>query len=270
MSKQKTALVTGAASGIGLAISQHLAKQGYKVWVSDINLESAQKVAKQINGQALALDVTQQGQIDTAVATIAAADGYLDLLVNNAGIQHVAPLEDFPVDKWRLVNDVLLVGPAMLTRGFLPMMRTNNYGRIVNIGSIHALVASPYKSAYVAAKHGLLGFSKTIALETAEQDITINTICPAYVKTALVDKQIADQAKRHDISEAQVISDIMLAPMPKKSFIAVEEICAAVDYLISDLARNVTAQNMLIDGAWTARWGRPLLPPVGIRRRTTD
>jgi 3-hydroxybutyrate dehydrogenase len=253
MLEQKNALITGGASGIGLAISTHLAEQGYKVWVSDIQLEAAQVAALQINSYALQLDVTQQDQIDAAVATIQAADGRLDLLINNAGIQHVAAIENFAVDKWRLVNDVLLVGPAMLTRGFLPLMRSQNYGRIINIGSIHALVGSPFKSAYVAAKHGLLGFSKVIALETASQDITINTICPAYVKTPLVDKQIADQAKRHGISEEDVINNIMLEPMPKKSFISVAEICGSVDYLVSDIARNVTAQTMVIDGAWTAR-----------------
>ena len=253
LEQQKNALITGGASGIGLAISTHLAEQGYKVWVSDIQLEAAQVAARQINSHALQLDVTQQDQIDAAVATIQEADGRLDLLINNAGIQHVAAIENFAVDKWRLVNDVLLVGPAMLTRGFLPLMRSQNYGRIINIGSIHALVGSPFKSAYVAAKHGLLGFSKVIALETASQDITINTICPAYVKTPLVDKQIADQAKRHGISEEDVINNIMLEPMPKKSFISVAEICGSVDYLVSDIARNVTAQTMVIDGAWTAR-----------------
>lgn len=253
LEQQKNALITGGASGIGLAISTHLAEQGYKVWVSDIQLEAAQVAARQINSHALQLDVTQQDQIDAAVATIQEADGRLDLLINNAGIQHVAAIENFAVDKWRLVNEVLLVGPAMLTRGFLPLMRSQNYGRIINIGSIHALVGSPFKSAYVAAKHGLLGFSKVIALETASQDITINTICPAYVKTPLVDKQIADQAKRHGISEEDVINNIMLEPMPKKSFISVAEICGSVDYLVSDIARNVTAQTMVIDGAWTAR-----------------
>ncbi|HCH33640.1 MAG TPA: 3-hydroxybutyrate dehydrogenase [Oceanospirillaceae bacterium] len=253
LEQQKNALITGGASGIGLAISTHLAEQGYKVWVSDIQLQAAQVAALQINSHALQLDVTQQDQIDAAVATIQAADGRLDLLINNAGIQHVAAIEDFSADKWRLVNDVLLVGPAMLTRGFLPLMRSHNYGRIINIGSIHALVGSPFKSAYVAAKHGLLGFSKVVALETASQDITINTICPAYVKTPLVDKQIADQAKRHGISEEDVINNIMLEPMPKKSFISVAEICGSVDYLVSDVARNVTAQSMVIDGAWTAR-----------------
>jgi 3-hydroxybutyrate dehydrogenase len=177
----------------------------------------------------------------------------LDILVNNAGIQHVAPIEDFPVHVWKKINDILLVGPAMLTRAFVPAMKSNNFGRIINIGSIHALVASPYKSAYVAAKHGLVGFSKVIALETAEFDITINTVCPSYVRTPLVDKQIADQAKTHGIEEEQVINEIMLEPMPKKQFISLEELCGTVDYLASDAARSMTAQTVVLDGGWVAK-----------------
>ena len=165
----------------------------------------------------------------------------------------MARLEEFPADKWKLLIDVLLTGPAMLTRALLPLMRQHNFGRIINIGSIHSLVASPYKSAYVTAKHGLLGFSKTIALETADQDITINTICPAYVKTPLVEKQITNQAVEHGISEQDVINNIMLEPMPKKSFISPEEICGTIDYLASPAARNMTGQTIVLDGAWTAR-----------------
>jgi len=255
---KKTALVTGAASGIGFAVAEYLYQQGYKVWASDMNLAAAAAAVAKIGAPSeevvpVKLDVTSQQDIDAVVAAITEADGRVDVLLNNAGIQHVAPLEEFPVDKWKLVNDVLLVGPAMLTRACLPLMRRNNFGRIVNIGSIHGLIASPYKSAYVAAKHGLIGFSKVIALETAEQDITINTICPAYVKTALVEKQIADQAKTHGISEDEVVDTIMLAPMPKKSFISLDEICGTVGYLVSDAARNMTAQTVVLDGAWTAR-----------------
>lgn len=253
-------MVTGAASGIGYAVAEYLAHQGYKVWATDMNQVAAEEAAAKIKGEDVAgeivpfrLDVTSQDDIDAVVEAIRAEDGRVDILLNNAGIQHVSPLEEFPVDKWKLVNDVLLVGPAMLTRACLPLMRDNNFGRIVNIGSIHGLIASPYKSAYVAAKHGLIGFSKVIALEVASQDITINTICPAYVKTALVDKQIADQAKTHGISEDEVINNIMLEPMPKKSFISLEEICGTVGYLVSDAARNMTAQTMVLDGAWTAR-----------------
>jgi len=252
--KTKIALVTGSGGGIGEGIARYLADHDYHVLVSDMNGEAATRVTANIveaggSAEPLVLDVTKQADIDSLASQLSR----VDLLVNNAGIQHVAPLEEFPADRWRLITEVLLVGPAMLSRAVLPMMRANNFGRIINIGSIHSLIASPYKSAYVAAKHGLIGFSKTIALETAEQDITINTICPSYVKTPLVEKQIADQAKAHGISEEEVIAKIMLAPMPKQSFISIEEIGACVGYLASDEARNMTAQSLVIDGAWTAR-----------------
>ena len=258
MTLKKTALVTGSVSGIGLGIAKDLAKQGYKILISDINLSVAEDVAQSINqsgGDALAfkLDVTVQADIDNVIARADEFNNRIDVLVNNAGIQYVSKLEEFPADKWQLITNVLLVGPAMMTKAVLPLMRANNFGRIINIGSLHGLVASPYKSAYVAAKHGIIGFSKVIALETGDQDITINTICPAYVKTPLVEKQIADTAKEHDISEEEVVNNIMLAPMPKKAFIDIEEICGSVSYLASDLAKNMTGQTMVLDGGWVAR-----------------
>lgn len=251
--KQETALVTGAGSGIGRAVALHLGQSGLRVAVTDLNLEAAESVCAEITaqgGQARAwrLDVSQQSDIEKICDSVDAS-----ILINNAGVQHVAKLESFPVDKWRLLNDILLVGPAMLTRGLLPKMKQAGYGRIINIGSIHALVASPYKSAYVAAKHGLLGFSKVVALETAEHDITINTLCPSYVKTPLVEKQIAQQAAEHGISEDEVINNIMLEPMPKKAFIELSELCSSVDFLRSAAARNMTGQTLVLDGGWTAR-----------------
>ena len=177
----------------------------------------------------------------------------VDVLINNAGIQHVAKLEEFPPEKWRLLNEILLVGPAMLTRAVLPGMRERNYGRIINVGSIHALVASPYKSAYVAAKHGLLGFAKVVALETSGHNITINTICPSYVKTPLVEKQIAAQALEHGISEDDVVNNIMLEPMPKREFISFDELADTAKFLMTSAARNMTAQTIVLDGGWTAR-----------------
>ena len=194
------------------------------------------------------LDVT-----DTASITSCANRFQVDILVNNAGIQHVARLEDFPPEKWAQLINVMLTGPAMLSRAMLPAMRQRNFGRIINIGSIHALVASPFKSAYVAAKHGLLGFSKVVALENADKDITINTICPAYVKTPLVERQIADQAKEHNLTEQQVVEQIMLAPMPQKAFIGVDEIAGTATFLCSSAARHITAQTLVLDGGWTAR-----------------
>lgn len=247
-------LVTGAASGIGFAVSEHLAKEGHRVIISDLNLAAAEQAAAKLvaqgyKAQPWALNVASQVDIDQ----IAAQFPRVDVLINNAGLQHVAKLEDFPVEKWRFLNEVLLVGPAMLTRACLPAMKANNFGRIINIGSIHALIASPFKSAYVAAKHGLIGFSKTIALEAAEFNITINTICPSYVKTALVDQQISQQAAQHGISEDQVINNIMLEPMPKKAFISFEELAGTVSYLISPAAKNMTGQALVLDGGWTVK-----------------
>lgn len=252
--ESRTALVTGAGSGIGEAMALSLGQSGYHVLVSDLSLEAAQTVSASINAlggtaQALELDVSKQDAIDALVTT----HPHIDILVNNAGIQYVAKLESFPSDMWRKLNDVLLVGPAMLTRAVLPSMKARNFGRIINVGSIHAHVASPYKSAYVAAKHGLIGFSKVIALETAPNDITINTLCPSYVKTPLVEKQIALQAAEHGISEADVINKIMLEPMPKKAFIGFDELTASMHFLISAAAKNMTGQSLVIDGGWTIK-----------------
>jgi len=248
------ALVTGAASGIGYGIAESLATKGYRVLVSDINIDAANEAVDAISGKGgvaepCKLDVTNQADIEAAIKQA----GKVDVLVNNAGMQYVAKLEEFPVDRWKLLVDILLTGPAMLTREALPGMKNSNYGRIVNVGSIHGLIASPFKTAYVAAKHGLIGFSKVVALEVAEYDITINTLCPAYVKTPLVEKQIAAQAKENGITEDEVVNDIMLGPMPKKSFISIEELCGAVDYLLSPATKNMTAQEIVLDGAWTAR-----------------
>jgi 3-hydroxybutyrate dehydrogenase len=252
--RSRRILITGAGSGIGAGLAASLALEGHQVIVSDLDIGAAKKVADEITrgggrASSLALDITQSAQIEAAVA----AAGEVDVLVNNAGLQHVAPLDEFPMDKWRLLVAVMLTGVADLTRAVLPGMRRRGFGRIVNVGSVHSLVASPFKSAYVAAKHGLIGFSKTLALETGDVDITINTICPAYVRTPLVEKQIADQARVHGLGEDQVVAQIMLKPMPKKAFISVEEIAGLALYLMSDAARNVTAQAIAIDGGWTAQ-----------------
>ena len=190
---------------------------------------------------------------DSVAAALAAISRPVDVLVNNAGLQHVSPLEEFPLGKWDFLIQVMLVGVARLTRAVLPGMRQRGFGRIVNIGSIHALVASPYKSAYVAAKHGLVGFSKVVALETADTDITINTVCPSYVKTPLVDKQIADQARTRGIPEAEVVSQIMLKPMPKGVFIEMDELAGITAFLCSPAARNMTGQTLVVDGGWTVQ-----------------
>ena len=248
-------LITGAASGIGAGIAAELARAGHHLVLTDVNRDAAETVAAQIrdgggSAEALALDVTSD---DSVAAALAQVSRPVEVLVNNAGLQHVAPLEEFPIAKWDFLVQVMLIGVARLTRALLPGMRERGFGRIVNIGSIHSLVASPYKSAYVAAKHGLVGFSKVIALETADTDITINTICPTYVKTPLVDKQIADQARTRGIPEADVVRDVMLKPMPKGVFIGFDELAGIAAFLMGPFARNITGHTIEVDGGWTVQ-----------------
>ncbi|MFC4727375.1 3-hydroxybutyrate dehydrogenase [Coralloluteibacterium thermophilus] len=248
-------LVTGAGSGIGAGIAEHLAGQGHHLVVTDLDPAAAGRVAEAIvaaggSAEAHALDVAAEASV---AGLVAALPRPVDVLVNNAGLQHVSPLEDFPMAKWDLLVQVMLTGTARVTRALLPGMRERGFGRIVNIGSIHALVASRYKSAYVAAKHGLIGFSKVVALETADADITINTVCPSYVRTPLVDAQIADQAARHGIGEDEVVERIMLAPMPKKAFIGIDELAGITAFLLTPAARNITGQALVVDGGWTAQ-----------------
>ena len=251
----RTILVTGAASGIGAGIARELAAAGHHLGVSDLCADAAGEVAAAIRGdggsaEAVALDVSSG---DSVAQALAAVSRPVEVLVNNAGLQHVSPLEEFPMEKWDFLVQVMLVGVARLTRAVLPGMRERGFGRIVNIGSIHALVASPYKSAYVAAKHGLVGFSKVVALETADTDITINTICPSYVRTPLVDSQIAAQARTRGISEEDVVSQVMLKPMPKGVFIGMDELAGTTAFLVSPVARNLTGQCLVLDGGWTAQ-----------------
>ena len=252
----KTVLVTGAGSGIGRGLSEKLATDGFRIIATDLNKTTVHETVTSITnagGDAIGFqtDITNEGDIEKLFTS--SEFQRVDVLINNAGLQHVAKLEDFPQDKWDLLIRVMLSGTCMMTRAVLPLMRTNSFGRIINIGSIHSLVASPYKSAYVAAKHGLLGFSKVIALETADTDITINTICPSYVKTPLVDKQIDSQAKEHGISRDHVINEIMLKPMPKGKFISMKELAGIVEFLIGDSAKNITGQAITVDGGWTIR-----------------
>jgi 3-hydroxybutyrate dehydrogenase len=225
------------------------------VAVSDRRLASCREVAEQIratggSAEASEMDVTSDASVAAAVA---AFERPVDVLVNDAGLQHVAPIEEFPMVRWDYLIQVMLTGSARLVRALLPAMRDRRFGRIVNVGSIHSLVASPNKSAYVAAKHGLLGLTKVIALETAGSDITINTICPSYVKTPLVDKQIADQARTRGIPEADVVREIMLKPMPKGVFIGIDELAGIALFLMSPAARNITGQAIVVDGGWTAQ-----------------
>jgi 3-hydroxybutyrate dehydrogenase len=251
----RTILISGAGSGIGAGLAEHLARSGHDILVTDLDQDLARSVAEAIvaqggKAQGRGLDVSSQASIEALFGTLTRP---VEVLVNSAGLQHVSPLESFPLERWELLVQVMLIGVARLTRAALPGMRAAGFGRIVNIGSIHSLVASKYKSAYVAAKHGLLGFSKVVALETADTDITINTICPTYVKTPLVDRQIADQARQHGIPEERVISEIMLKPMPKGVFITFEELAGITEFLLGSHARNITGQEIVVDGGWTVQ-----------------
>lgn len=256
MTTARTVLITGAGGGLGRGIALDLAARGHAIVATDLNKEATDDVVARIQacgGRAAgySLDVTSSASIQQLLATL--GEQPVDVLINNAGLQHVAGVEEFPEEKWDQLIRVMVNGPFLLSRALLPGMRDRGFGRLVHIGSIHSLVASPFKSAYTAAKHALLGLSKVLALETAGADITSNTICPAYIRTPLVDAQIAAQARTRGIPEDEVIQKIMLAPMPKQTFITVEEVAAAVEYLMSPLARNVTGQTITIDGGWTAQ-----------------
>jgi 3-hydroxybutyrate dehydrogenase len=249
-------LLTGAASGLGRGLALYFAGKGHRLLLADRNIEGVRETIALLGAGAeqatpCALDVSSAEQVRALFASLGQQP--IDLLINNAGLQHVARLEELPEDRWDLLLDVMLKGPFLMTQAALPRMRAAGFGRIVNIGSIHSLVASPFKSAYVAAKHGLLGLSKVVALETGDADITINTICPSYIRTPLVDAQIAAQAQAHGIPAQEVIDRIMLEPMPKHRFITVEEVAATIEFLASAAARNITGQTIAIDGGWTAR-----------------
>ncbi len=247
-------LITGSSSGIGFAIAKHLATN-HEVIISDLSemrlAEAKQQLTEDgIKVETFLLDVCNSKHLEQLKAHTEIE--VIDVLINNAGMQYVAPLESFPAEKWQQLINIMLVGPAMTTQAVLPKMKAQNFGRIINIGSVHSLVASAYKSAYVAAKHGLLGLAKSIALEIKNQDITINTICPGYVDTPMVRGQIKQQAKVHGVKESEVIDKVMLAAMPKKTFIQPQELAETVAFLISPAAQNITAQAITLDGGWTA------------------
>jgi 3-hydroxybutyrate dehydrogenase len=249
----KTAVVTGAASGIGRAIATALAAQGARVAVADLDERGGKALASSIGGMFQRTDVSSADDCRALVGAAVREYGSVDILVNNAGLQHVAPIEDFPEEKWDYIVRVMLVGAFYLTKYAIPHMYAKGWGRVVNVSSVHGLVASPYKSAYVAAKHGLNGLTKAIALEAAEKGVTVNAICPSYVRTPLVEQQIADQARVHGISEDAVIRDIMLAPAALKRLLEPSEVAAYATFLCSDSAAAITGSLQVIDCGWTAR-----------------
>lgn len=249
----KVALVTGAASGIGLATAQALAAAGARVTLADIDAARGQAEAAKLSGGAfVASDLSQAGSAARVVEQVIAAQGRLDILVNNAGIQHVAPITEFPEAKWRLLIELMLTAPFLLTQAALPGMYERGWGRIVNIGSVHSLRASAFKSAYVSAKHGLLGLTRVTALEGAEHGVTCNCVCPSYVRTALVEKQIADQARVHGIPESEVVEKIMVAEAAIHRLLEPSEVADYIAFLCSDAASGVTGSAVTIDCGWTA------------------
>ena len=249
----KVALVTGAASGIGLAIAQALAAEGARVTLADLDVERGQAEATELAGaRFVAADLTQLGACRQLVEGTVAASGSLDILVNNAGVQHVSSIPDFPEAKWRQMLELMLTAPFLLTQAALPGMYARGWGRIINLGSVHSLRASAFKSAYVTAKHGLLGLTRVTALEGAEHGVTCNCLCPSYVRTALVEKQISDQARVHNIPESEVVEKIMVAEAPIHRLLEPSEVGAYAAFLCSDAASGVTGSAITIDCGWTA------------------
>ena len=255
----KVAIVTGSTSGIGLGIARGFAAAGASIVLNGFGdtaeieatldqLESSFHVPALYLGA----DMSNAASIENMVAAVLRSWSRVDILVNNAGIQHVAPLESFPVEKWNAILAINLASAFHTTRLALPSMRANKWGRIINIASAHGLVASPFKSAYVAAKHGMVGLTKVTALETAEDGITCNAICPGYVWTPLVEAQIEDQAKAHGIARDKVIRDVLLKNQPNKRFATVEEMAALAVFLASDAASSITGTALPVDGGWTA------------------
>lgn len=248
----RVALVTGTSSGIGEAVVKKLCDLGHQVLAVDFN-PAGKEVAEAAGAAFFKADLTDPGACRAAVDEAVKRFGGVDILVNNAGIQHVAPIEEFPEQKWRQIIDLMLTAPFLLTQAAWPSMREGGWGRIINVASVHAQVASPGKSAYISAKHGMIGLTKTAALEGGEQGITANAICPAYVKTPLVENQIADQAKMHGMEEQEVIEKIMLKNAAVKRLIDPSEVAEMVAYLSSDLAGAVTGSSWNIDLGWTAQ-----------------
>lgn len=250
----KSALVTGAASGIGRAIATDLAAHGACVLVADMNSDAGSALAGDLPGAVFQrADVTSREECRALIERAEREWGGVDILVNNAGVQHVAPVEEFPEDRWEQLIRIMLIAPFLLTKYALPSMYARGWGRIVNIASIHGLVASPYKSAYISAKHGVIGLTRTVAVEAGERGVTCNAICPSYVRTPLVERQINDLAVANRLSSEDVISQIMLAPAAIKRLLEPAEVAAFATFLCSDAASGITGSAQTIDCGWTAR-----------------
>jgi 3-hydroxybutyrate dehydrogenase len=257
--KGKTALVTGSTSGIGLGIADAFAAQGANVVLNGFGdgkeiatIRARLAAAHAVKVGYSAADMQKADEIAEMVRAAEAEFGGVDILINNAGIQHVSPVDEFPIDKWNAIIAINLSAAFHAIRAALPGMKRRKWGRVINTGSAHALVASPFKSAYVAAKHGIAGLTKTVALEVATQGITVNAICPGYVWTPLVERQIPDTMKARNLTEEQVKRDVLLAAQPTKEFVTVEQVASLAVYLCSDGAKNITGALLPMDGGWTA------------------
>ena len=260
MSEAKTAVVTGSSSGIGLGIAEGFAAKGMNVVMNGIEpsaqVEPLRKGLEDrfgVKAVYVEANIMKPDGVRSLMSTAEEAFGGVDVLVNNAGIQHVAPVEEFPVDKWDAIIALNLSAAFHATQAVVPGMKARGWGRIINIASAHGLVASPFKSAYVSAKHGLVGLTKTVALEVAEHGITVNAICPGYVWTPLVEKQIPDTAEARGITEEEVKRDVLLAAQPTKEFVSVEHMAAVANFLCSEEASSITGASLPVDGGWVAQ-----------------
>jgi 3-hydroxybutyrate dehydrogenase len=257
--KKKTAVITGSTSGIGLAIAHQLASEGCNIVVNsfsdtDEDHAIAKSVARKHSARAayIKADMSKPDDCRELIAKAADKFGSVDILVNNAGIQFVAPIDELPVDKWNAIIAINLSSSFHTIAAALPLMKREGWGRIVNIASAHGLVASPFKSAYIAAKHGIMGLTKTVALEVAQRKITCNAVCPGYVLTPLVEAQIPDQMKAHDMDRETVVREVMLERQPTGEFVTVEQIAGAVSFLCSQAAAQINGTHISVDGGWTA------------------
>ncbi|XVN42186.1 MAG: 3-hydroxybutyrate dehydrogenase [Candidatus Rickettsia vulgarisii] len=257
--EDKIVLITGSTSGIGLEIARHFAALKANIVINGLGaIETAEQITIELKSLGASnilyypTNLANPEEIAKMFEAIIDRFGKLDILVNNAGIQFVSPIEDFPDDKWEAIMRINLISSFYTIKHAVPLMKKNGWGRIINIASAHALVASPFKSAYVAAKHGILGLTKTIALEVAEHNITVNAICPGYVRTPLVMNQLADTAKARNITEEQALRDVILKAHATKKFVEIEEIANLVIFLCNDKAGSITGSPLMIDGGWTA------------------
>jgi len=257
--KDRTALVTGSTSGIGLAYARALAAEGANVVINGFGEPDAIEKERagiekdfKVKARYSPANMMKPDEIAAMVAEAEKEFGAIDILVNNAGIQHVAPVEEFPIEKWDQIIAINLSSAFHTTRAALPKMKAKGWGRIINTASAHAFVASPFKSAYVSAKHGIAGFTKTVALEVATNGITVNAIAPGYVWTPLVEKQIPDTMKARNMTKEQVINDVLLLAQPTKEFVTVEQVAALAVFLCTDAAKSITGTTLPMDGGWTA------------------